>query len=175
MNSRLQATLADEGKVVSCQVQSAKLEYPDEKTGFIKDIYSFNVNKMNVVRSEWFTNMHADAIAAEAAGESELAQELFNQLMNKSQLNTNFIVNVDAEGKYLNRKTFQAKEPVKVYLGITDTVDKETGEVRKSIIAQSVIAVETTSLSKGVLFGADIEEEEESAAPHKEVAKVAKA
>lgn len=175
MNARYTATLADEGKLVSCQVQSAKLEFPDEKTGFIKDIYSFDINKLNVIRSEWFTNMHAEAKAAEAAGEPELAEELFNKLMNAAQLNTNVIVNVDANGNYLNRKTYQRKEPVKVYLGVTDTVDKETGEVRKSIIVKSIVALESTTLSKSNLFGADIEEEEESAGPLKEVGKVAKA
>lgn len=178
MNSRLQADLSRAGQVVNCQVQSAKHNYPDERTGFLKDIYSFDVVKMNVVRSQWYKEQKAEAIAAEVSGEPELAEKLFNKLLNATQLNTSIIVRTDAHGNPLARRMFQAKEPVKVYLGETQTVDEETGEVRDSLIVKSIIAVESTNLSKGGYdFSADVEEieeeieEEKTPEPAKEPAK----
>jgi uncharacterized membrane protein len=183
MNSRLVAGMHNAGQPVRCKISgNPLLGYWDERlanpttgeVGALKDIYSFNVNKLPVIQSPWFKENHANAIALEAAGEVDQARELFNKLMNASQLTMGII---NREG---TKEQFASNQLVDVVLGTAEVEDKDasgnpTGTTHTALVAEGITAVAAVRLAKKALFGADVEEiEETEEEPAKEIGKVAK-
>lgn len=182
MNSRLEVGLGHAGKVIRCKVSgNPLLGYFDDRIpnpvtgqpeGALKDIYSFNVNKASVLDSAWFQQNHAKAIALEAAGNVEEARELFNQLLNSSQLSYG-IINRDGTKQQFNRD-----QMVDLTIAVVDAVDrdedgKETGTTHKALVVDGMSAVAATMLTKSKRFGADVEESVPATAPAQAVAAVA--
>jgi hypothetical protein len=182
MNSRLTAGFQHVGQPVRCKISgNPMLGYWDERitnpsdgeVGALKDIYSFNVSKLPVIQSPWFKENHANAIALEAKGDVEAARELFNDLMNKTQL-TFSIINRDG-----TKQQFASNQLVDVVLGKTEVEDKENGvgvgTFHTALIAEGITPVAHVNLTKQAMFGADVEEEEETMeTPVEETKKVAR-
>jgi phosphotransferase system IIB component len=179
MNSRLVAGLHNAGEPVRCKVSgNPLLGYWDERivnpttgeVGALKDIYSFNVSKLPVIQSPWFKTNHANAIALEAAGEVDQARELFNKLMNATQL-TMGIINRDG-----TKAQFASNQLVDVVIGTASVEDKDAngnllGTTHTALIAEGITPVTATKLTKQIMFGADVEEIDEE--PAKVIGKVA--
>lgn len=167
MNSRLELGLGHAGKLVRCKISGNPLfGYFDDRVnnpttgapeGALKDIYSFNVNKASVLDSAWFNTNHAKAIALETAGQVAEAGELFGKLLNAAQL-TMGIINRDG-----TKAQFQRDALVDVVIAVVDAADRdEQGNklesTHKAIVAEAIIPVAATILSKSKRFGVDVEE-----------------
>ena len=183
MNSRLEAGFQHVGQPVRCKVSgNPMLGYWDERitnpatgeVGALKDIYSFNVSKQPVLDSPWFKKNEANAKALEAAGDPDGAREVFDNLMNASQL-TMGIINRDG-----TKMQFGRDQLVDVVLGKTEVEDKENGKglgtFHTALIAEGITPVASVMLSKSKRYSADVEEieEETEEEPAEETKKVAR-
>lgn len=153
MNARpTDLTLGHAGQVVRCRVAGTpQLGWYDERLQALKDIYSFNVNKMSVVDSPWFAENHAKAIALEAAGQADAAAILFNDLLNKSQL-SHGIINRDG-----TKTQFASGQTVDLAIGTAKVEDKiggvGTGTFHTALIVASISPVAALIVGKTKRFG----------------------
>jgi hypothetical protein len=156
MNSRIEITAGHVGKLVRMKVSGTPAYgYFDDKIGedgALKDIYSFNASKATVLDSQWFADNHAKAIALEAAGNVTEAEELFNELLNKSQLSYG-VINRDG-----SKQQFASNQYVDAMIAMTDVKErdnegKETGVTHKALIVESISAVGATIVGKSKRFG----------------------
>jgi hypothetical protein len=150
-NSRLSINRSHNGKVIRAKIQgNPTLGYYDAKNNLTKDIYNFNVSKDNYFDSPRFADLHAKAIALENSGDTLGASELFTQMLNESQLTFGQINN----GAKLQ---LAGGAIVDLFIAEVETVDKETGEVRTSLVVDSMTPVQAVTLTKSKRFGADVE------------------
>lgn len=155
MNSRLSLTMGHAGQVVKCQVSgNPKYGYYDPKLDALKDIYSFNVSKTSVEDSPWFIAAEAEAIALEIAGQTEMASELFDKLLNQSQL-TLGIINRDG-----TKPQFSRDQVVDLFIGTAKVEDKKDGvpqgTFHMALIVKSITATGVVTLSQGRRRGAPV-------------------
>jgi len=162
MNSRFELFQSHAGTPIRCKVSgNPKLGYWDERisgfdgksAGALKDIYSFNVNKMDIVNSAWFNEDLDKAIALETAGQLDEAAKLFDELMNASQL-TLGVINRDG-----TKQQFASNQVVDVVCVIADVADRDAAKnklatTHKAIVADSLTAVGAVTLSKSKRWGA---------------------
>jgi hypothetical protein len=158
MNSRLDLSAGSIGSPIRCRVSGTpKLGWYDERMDALKDIYSFNVNKLTVIDSKWFTEGHAKAIALEAQGLEKEAADLFNDLMNASQLSYG-IINRDG-----TKKQFASGQTVDVLIESAQVEDKVNGvgvgTFHTALVVASISPVEAVILGKSKRFGAPVVEE----------------
>lgn len=167
LNSRNEVNLGHAGEVVRATITGKpNIGFWDERivnpstgeVGALKDLYSFNISKGNVLDSKFFLEAEAKAIALEAAGQEAEATALYNDLLNKSQLSFG---QINRDG---SKPTFASGQIVELALGVVDVEEKDsngnpTGTSHKSIVVTSIAPVKATMLTKGRKRGADVEEE----------------
>jgi hypothetical protein len=159
MNSRLELSLSHVGKVIRAKVSgNPQYGWYDPSLDAFKDLYSFNVSKATVIDSPWFTETHAKAIALEAAGNADAAGELFNSLLNKSQLSYGVI---NSGGM---KQQFGSGQIVDLFIATVKTEDKVEGvgqgTFHTSLVVDSISAAGVTTIGKTRRFGEPVVEEE---------------
>jgi hypothetical protein len=126
--------------------------YWNEKLEASVDIYSTNANKAPILDSEWFNAEYEKALALDAAGESDAAREIFDDLLNKAQLTFSLVNREAAPSKFAKGEVIKAVL-VKVKVERKDADGKGTGEFYDSIAVDGTpIAAQAQQAAKRV-FG----------------------
>ena len=165
LNSRFAVGLADAGSASNLKVVSATYGVISElgKGGntVLKDIYNLNAYKRETAAQPEFRQAWAKAARMEQSGDSEGAEKLFNELLNRCQL-TFSIINNDGMAT-----SFSKGEIVKCVFDSVEAADRDLEGnklegTHTSVIIASMSPVATKQLrTKGFDFDAIVEEEPE--------------
>lgn len=171
LNSRMQVSLSDAGDAVNLKIVNCTYGVVSQINGedVIKDIY--NLNAMKVESAKRFAPKWAEAIAAEKAGDAERAEELFNEVLNKTQLSMGIINNAGTA------QQFGKGEIVKCFLDRAEAADRDDDgnkldTTHHTVVISSMAPIAAKSLTKKGFSFDDVPVEDEK--PEEELAKSAK-
>jgi hypothetical protein len=158
MNARVCVETSHHGELVKLVIQSATYGVFNEKLDALVDIYNVNASKGTVIDTPWFREQRIAALKLEKAGQHEEAEEIFRELLNKSQLTFN-VINRDGMAK-----TFQKGEFIKAMIEVVDVADRDDdgndlGTTHKSPTIKGIpVAQEAVAVRKRAAFTSELED-----------------